>query len=209
MADRHPRTTAKDVALIALFAAFICVLGLTPRIALPFLPTPFTIQTLGVLLAGGVLGAHRGAWATALFLVLVAVGLPVLPGGVGGIGMLAGPTAGFLWTYPAGAWVTGMLVERWWRKLSWLRGFVAAVAGSVAVYPLGHAWIAVTTGMSATTASWSWVVYLPGDLIKSALAASVIVTMKRAYPLLDPPPAPTAPASRNEPRPAGGAKAAP
>jgi biotin transport system substrate-specific component len=46
--------------------------------------------------------------------------------------------------------------------------------------------LAFTTGIPWDIAWWSWVLYLPGDLIKSLLAAFLIVTVKRAYPLLSP-----------------------
>ena len=177
---------SRDLALIALFAAFMCVLGLTPRVTLPFVPAPFTTQTLGVLLAGGVLGARRGFLALVLFVVLVAFGLPVVAGGVGGMGVVLGPTGGFLLSFPLGAALTGWLVQHWWAKLGVVRVLVATVAGSLAVYPLGQAWLAVTTGMPADVAAWSWLVYLPGDLIKSAVATAAVLAVKRAYPLISP-----------------------
>jgi biotin transport system substrate-specific component len=178
----------KDIALIALFAALTCVLGMTPVIPLPLIGVTFALQTLGMILAGGVIGAKRGALAMALVILLVAIGLPVLTGGQGGLGKLIGPTAGFIWSWPLGAFITGWLVERWWAKLNVVKAFVAAVAGSLSIYVLGQIWLAVTTGMAPLTAAWSWIVYTPGDLIKSAVAAGVIITVKKAYPLINPRP---------------------
>src|SRR5919112_409529 len=68
----------RDLAYVALFAAVIAVLGTIP--AIPVGPVPITAQTLGVMLAGAVLGARRGFLAVLLFLVLVALALPFLPG---------------------------------------------------------------------------------------------------------------------------------
>ena len=48
-------------------------------------PVPITLQTMGVMLAGSVLGARRGALAVLTFLALVAAGLPLLAGGRGGL----------------------------------------------------------------------------------------------------------------------------
>ena len=70
--------TTRDIVLVALFAAIIVVLGLLPPITLGFIPVPITAQTLGVMLAGCILGAKRGAAAVLLVLLLVAIGLPVL-----------------------------------------------------------------------------------------------------------------------------------
>ena len=82
----------KDLAYIALFAAITAVLGLVPAVQVG--PVPITAQTLGVMLAGSILGARRGFLSQLLFLVLVAIGLPVLPGGGGGLAVFAGATAG-------------------------------------------------------------------------------------------------------------------
>ena len=75
----------RNVSLIALFAALIAVLGLVPRIEL-ISGVPITAQSLGIMLCGTVLGARRGALAVLLFLLLVAIGLPILSGGRGGLG---------------------------------------------------------------------------------------------------------------------------
>lgn len=68
----------RDLVLIALFAAIVVVLGFIPPITLGFIPVPITAQSMGVMLAGCILGARRGALAFLLFLLLVAIGLPVL-----------------------------------------------------------------------------------------------------------------------------------
>ncbi|MDR2929820.1 MAG: biotin transporter BioY [Propionibacteriaceae bacterium] len=175
---------AKDLALIALFAALTCVLGLSPVIPLPFIGITFSLQTLGVILAGGILGTKRGAIAMVLVIVLVAIGLPVLTGGQGGLGKLIGPTAGFIWSWPAGAWITGALVQRWWRGLTPARAIAAALLGSVSLYVVGHTWLAVMLGLPASTAWWSWVAYLPGDIVKSCAAGVAILAVKKAYPLI-------------------------
>ncbi|WP_195827527.1 biotin transporter BioY, partial [Bordetella pertussis] len=103
--------TTKDTVLAALFAALIVVLSLMPPIPLPAIPVPVTLQTLGAMLAGAMLGPLRGALACLLYLVLAAIGLPVLPGGRGGLGVFFGPTGGFLVGMVAGACVTGWLAR--------------------------------------------------------------------------------------------------
>ena len=177
---------AKDIALIALFAALTCALGFTPLIPLPFVGITFALQTLGMLLAGGIIGAKRGALAMLLVMVLVAIGLPVLTGGQGGLAKFVGPTAGFIWSWPIGALLVGALIEHWWVKLTFLKALVATVLGSLSLYVLGQTWLAISMSIPFRTAVWSWVAYLPGDIVKSVVAAGVIVTVKRAYPLITP-----------------------
>jgi len=176
----------RDIALIALFAALTCALGFTPLIPLPFVTITFALQTLGMLLAGGIIGAKRGALAMLLVLVLAAIGLPVLTGGQGGLGKFVGPTAGFIWSWPIGAFLVGILIEHWWAKLTFLKALVAALIGSVSLYVLGQGWLIVSGTLPPNVGIWSWVMYLPGDIAKSLVAAGVIVTVKRAYPLITP-----------------------
>ncbi|MEM7207517.1 MAG: biotin transporter BioY [Pseudomonadota bacterium] len=177
----------KDIAYIALFAALTAALALFPKITVPIAAgVPITAQTLGVMLAGGVLGARRGALSMALFLILVAVGLPLLAGGRGGLGVFAGPSAGFLVGWIIGAFIVGWLVERFWDRLNFLFAmFACVVGGIIGVYLPGIPWLSYATDLSLIQAAIGSSAFIPGDLIKAALAAAIIVTVKRSYPLVD------------------------
>ena len=83
----NPRHTT---ALVALFSALMAVFGLIPKLDLP-LGVPITLQTLGVMLAGALLGPRRALLAMGLFLGAVAIGLPLLSGGRGGLGVFFAP----------------------------------------------------------------------------------------------------------------------
>jgi biotin transport system substrate-specific component len=189
-------SSSRDLALIASFAALVSVLGVPGSLSLGNV-VPITLQTLGVMLAGSVLGWRRGGAALLVFLVLVAAGLPLLAGGRGGLGVFAGPSAGFLLAWPLGAAVTGWLVERtlpsypvWW-------GLTANLVGGVAVvYAIGipvQAAVLGTSSMVSTAVSAA--VFLPGDLVKAIVATVVAAGVHRAYPV--------APAARRDPERAG------
>jgi biotin transport system substrate-specific component len=178
----------RDLVHVSLFAALVAALGLMPPIPLPFIPVPITAQTLGVMLAGSVLGARRGFLALLLFQVLVAAGLPLLAGGNGGLAVLAGPTGGFFASFSLAACVIGFLVERAWARLSVPLAFLCNVVGGIGVvYAVGIPWLAASAGLSLKQAALVSAAFIPGDLVKAALAASVAVTLKRAFPLIQPP----------------------
>ena len=105
------RSSSQSLSMVALFAALMAVMGLIPKIDLPF-GVPITLQSLGVMLAGCLLGARRGLQSMALFLLAVAVGLPLLSGGRGGLGVFMAPSAGYLVGYALAAGVTGALMAR-------------------------------------------------------------------------------------------------
>jgi biotin transport system substrate-specific component len=177
--------TTRDLAYIALFAALTAALGLVPPI--PLGPVPITAQTLGVMLAGSVLGAKRGFLALLLFLVLVAIGLPVLPGGHGGLAVFAGATAGYLVGWPLGALVVGLLTEGVWTRyhLGW--GLAANVLGGILViYAVGVPVLRAITGLGWVDAvRLGALVFIPGDLVKAGIAAAVAVQVRRSYPVIE------------------------
>jgi biotin transport system substrate-specific component len=177
----------RDLAYIALFAAITAVLGLVPAVQIG--PVPITAQTLGVMLAGSILGARRGFLALLLFLALVAIGLPVLPGGGGGLAVFAGPTAGYLIGWPIGAFVVGWLTERAWSRYNLAWGVVANVVGGIlVVYAIGVPVLKAVLALPWTTALWSGAaVFVPGDLVKAVLAAAIAVQVRRSYPVIERP----------------------
>ena len=181
------RLPARDLALVAVFAALIAALGLPGQLT-PFgTAVPITAQTLGVMLAGSILGARRGVFAVLVFIALTVAGLPLLAGGRGGLAVLTAPGAGFLIGWVAGVWVIGTLVESWRRgfALGWVL-LANAVGGIVAVYAVGIPVLAWRSGIPLTTAAENSWIFLPGDLIKVVLAAVVARGVHRGYPVLLP-----------------------
>lgn len=180
--------TIRDIVLIALFAAIIVALGIVPAVPIAGIPVPITLQSMGVMLAGAVLGKMRGAAAVLLVVLLVVIGLPVLAGGRGGLGVVIGPTGGFLLGFVPAAWLIGWLVARFggggpaWRPAA-MAALACAIGGIGAIYGLGIPWLAAVTGMGLTKAALGSMVFIPGDLIKAIVAGSVAAGVRRAYPI--------------------------
>jgi biotin transport system substrate-specific component len=177
------RSTSRDLALIATFAGVVAALGLVPAFLPPGFSVPITAQSLGVMLTGAVIGGRRGFLALVLFLVLVAVGLPLLAGGRGGLAVFEGPSVGFLLCYPVSAFVIGWLTERGGPtyRLAW--GLVANfIGGIVLLYAAGIAGMAMDLDISVQAATALTWVYLPGDFVKVVVAAVVARGVHAAYP---------------------------
>lgn len=171
----------RNVTHIALFAALIAVLGLVPQITL-MSGVPITAQSLGVMLCGTVLGAKRGALAVLLFLFLVAIGLPLLSGGRGGLGVFAGPSVGFLIGFPIAAFVAGFVVERTSLSVGLAASCGAVLGGIAALYAFGIPGMALVLGKSLTEAAHLAIAYLPGDIIKVVLAGVITQTLAQVRP---------------------------
>jgi biotin transport system substrate-specific component len=175
--------SSRDLALVASFAALIAVLGLPGSISLFGNAVPITLQTLGIMLAGSILGWKRGALSVVVLLVLVAAGLPLLAGGRGGLAVFFGPTAGYLFGWVLGAAAIGWLVQRrlpayplWWG------GLANVVGGIGAVYLVGIPVLAATTSTSLWLAATGSLAFLPGDALKVVIATAVASAVHRGYP---------------------------
>lgn len=182
--------TTRDLALSALFAAIIVALGLVPPLPLGFIPVPITLQSMGVMLAGCIIGAKRGALAYAIFVLLAAIGLPVLSGGRGGLAVLMGPTGGYILGWIVATFVVGLLAERLvregqseWRQLA---GFFAAsvIGGIVVLYAIGMPWVSAVAGTPLSAVAYGSLAFIPGDLLKAALATLAARAVLAGYPLL-------------------------
>ncbi|WP_449278790.1 biotin transporter BioY [Leucobacter sp. GX24907] len=179
---------AVDIALIAVFAAFIAVCAILPAITVAG-PVPFTLQTLAILLTGAVLGARRGFLAALLYLAVGAIGLPVFAGGAAGLAPFAGATAGYLVSFPFAAAATGLIVERIPRRnigITTLFIFLAALVGVVVNHALGIVGLALLGGMGFGPAVVADLIFVPGDIVKAVLAAIVASAVHRAFPALLP-----------------------
>ena len=184
------RWDATDLSLIAVFAALIAALSIVPGIPVGPLGVPITLQTLGVVLAGVVLGPGRGTAAVLLYLAAGLIGLPVFSGFSGGVGVLAGPSAGYLLGFPLAALLAGWLTTRSVARTGRFRApvvFLAClIASLLTVHPLGVAGLLVNAGLDPVPALLVDVAYLPGDVVKNLLATVLGAAVHRAFPRLLP-----------------------
>ena len=173
----------KTSVLVALFAALIAVLGLVPAFPLA-LGVPITAQSLGVMLCGTILGSKKGGLAALLFIVLTLVGLPLLAGGRGGIGLLAGPSAGFIIGFPLAAYVTGWLMEKTKSVNIQISVSLSTIVGGIVIlYIPGLIGMMINAGMSLNAAVVAVSIYLPGDILKVILATVVTSAIFKARPV--------------------------
>ena len=169
------RFSAKDMAYIAVFTALLAVCS---WIAIP-MPwgVAYTLQTLGVFLAVGVLGGKRGTLAVVVYLLLGAMGVPVFSGFRGGPGVLLGTTGGYILGFLVSALLYWAVTARFGSR----PGVMAAamVLGLVVCYGFGTAWFlaayARTTGPVGLWTALGLCVFpfIVPDLAKLALALAL------------------------------------
>ncbi|KUI35503.1 biotin transporter BioY [Mycobacterium sp. GA-2829] len=182
-APRRRVVTAGDLAQAAVFAALIAALGLPGTITVGPSGVPITVQTLGVMLAGSILGPRKGALAVALFAILAIAGLPILAGARTGLVSLSSPTAGFFVGWLPAAVVIGALTARMMPRYRVWLGIVSNVVGGMAViYAFGTVGLMLRTDLSWWAALSTNGIYVPGDVAKAVVTAFVAAQVHRARP---------------------------
>ena len=164
------RSKTYDIVYIAVFAV---IMAICSWISIPA-TVPFTLQTFGVFIAAGVLGGKRGTLSVLVFILLGAVGIPVFANFSGGIGVLAGPTGGYIIGFLFSALVMWAMEKLPGKKS--IMQIVSMVVGLVVCYAFGTAWFMVVYGKAngpvglVTALGWCVFPFIIPDLIKIALA---------------------------------------
>ena len=164
------RSKTYDIVYIAVFAV---IMAICSWISIPA-AVPFTLQTFGVFIAVGVLGGKRGSLSVLVFILLGAIGIPVFANFSGGIGVLAGPTGGYILGFLFSALLMWAM-EKLLGKKSVMQ-IVSMIAGLIVCYAFGTVWFVIVYGrmngpIGFTAALASCVVpFIIPDIIKIALA---------------------------------------
>lgn len=178
------RFTVRGVVFSAIFAAIAVVLSFL-QINLGFSPVPITLGNMGIMLMGAFLGGGYGFLSALLLVVLGGLGLPLFDG-QGGLGVLLGPSGGYVWMYPLDALFVGLLVTRikgngW---MAFIKIFLSIeIFGSLLCYVTGVPWLGHVLHVSLSKAMllgfWP---YLPGDALKALATTAIILPVRRLYP---------------------------
>lgn len=172
---KEQKLSVKSAALTGMFVAVLAVLS---QLSIP-LPSgvPITLQTFAVALTAYVLGPRLGTAATAVYILLGAVGLPVYANFSSGIGVLLGMTGGFLWGFLVMAVLCGLGARQ--KKKAFLAALSAA--GLAACHLVGIFWFMKVTGTGFVQAALAASVpYLIKDAVSVAAAWLAAQAIQRA-----------------------------
>ncbi len=155
--------------ILAYSATFVALIAAGSWISIPFFPVPLTLQTLFVMLAGVTMRRYAVV-PVACYVLLGTLNLPVFHNGTAGLGVLFGPTGGFLIGFIAAALVAGLAYEQ---KNEYLRVAGLAAASGV-IYLFGVTWLSFSASLPLLQATLIGAApFIPGDLVKIAAAYSI------------------------------------
>ncbi|MEZ5317850.1 MAG: biotin transporter BioY [Vicinamibacterales bacterium] len=174
--DGAPSAGAMRAAAV-LLAAALTALAAQFTVTLPFTAVPFTLQPTVVLLTALALGPRLGAAAQVTYLLAGLAGLPVWANSpllAPGAARLLGPTAGYLWAYPAAAYLTGWLAARGWDR-RYATSVLAMTVGLLVIFLSGVSWLTVVIGQAPAAAlAAGFVPFFFLDLAKVGLAGMIL-----------------------------------
>lgn len=168
------RLSSRPLAVKAAFVlAGTLVLALASQIAVPMVPVPITMQTFAVTMIGALYGWRLGALTVLAWLGEAMLGFPVLANGAGGLAPFAGPTAGYLVSFPIIAALVGWLSERGWTGDRVVHSFLAHLSANLLCLAIGGLYLGYLLGAEK---AWLFGVapFILGGVLKSALAAAVL-----------------------------------
>jgi biotin transport system substrate-specific component len=167
------KLTTREICYISIFTALTAAMA---QISIPMpLGVPMTMQTFAVSLAGMALGARGGFFSILVYLLLGAIGVPVFAHLSGGLGIVVGPTGGFLLSFPIMAWITGFCAEK--KARSWI--VLGLVFGVAVNFISGMFMFSLVTGKTLPAAFAACVLpFIPTAIIKAAAAGVIGVKLK-------------------------------
>ena len=166
----------KRMTQAAIFSALLCLLS---PVCLPFSTVPFSLALFAVALTALLLPPHLSLVSVLVYLLLGGVGLPVFSGFSGGLGVLLGPTGGYLLTYPLVTLIIGLFIRR--AKRFWTLAACGCLLALVVCYAGGTAWYMFVTGTRKIGAAMLVCVYpfVIGDVLKMVAACCLTYLVRR------------------------------
>lgn len=157
---------AKDLARVAVFTA-LTIAG--AQIYIPIGSVPITLQVLFVILSGLVLKEKRGFVSQFVYVLMGLIGLPVFAGFKGGIVHMAGPTGGYIISFPIASWVVGKLSK----NKSFVRYLISSFTGLMIIYSIGVMWLVIYVKSLKPAFLMGVLPFIPWDIIKAIIASFI------------------------------------
>lgn len=176
MISHNSLSNTRNLVLCAMCAAITCILA---PLSIPLAGgVPVSLATFAVMLSGVLLGGPLGALSQLIYVLLAAVGLPVLAGWTGGLGIVLGMTGGYIIGYIPCAWLTGLIYKKYGetakKPVKILFMILGMTAGNIVLYVIGTAWFMFITEMTLEASLAACVIpFIPGNFIK--MAAVIII----------------------------------
>lgn len=155
-------------------AAIIAVLA---QVTIPIPLVPITGQTLAIGLIVTILGTKYGTLSVLIYILLGAIGLPVFANFSGGLGILVGPTGGYIVGFVVQAYIMGKYLEMF--GFTYFQAIVSNLIGMVITLAFGTVWLKVVANMSWTSAFLAGTApFIVVGILKAVIAAGAGILVR-------------------------------
>ncbi|MGL4800206.1 MAG: biotin transporter BioY [Cellulosilyticaceae bacterium] len=167
------KLTAKEMTMVGLGAA---LMGVFSQLSIPLPTVPLTLQVFGAILLSMVLGAKLGTLMMIVYTLIGAIGIPVFANFGRGVGVLVGPTGGYITGFIVLAFFVGMASGRNNKWILWVTTYLALILQ----YAIGTLQLKVVLNMSLGEAMVAGVYpFIIKDLILTGVAIIIGLEMKK------------------------------
>lgn len=170
---------AFDIKSIVAMGLMVAIITVCSWISISvFSIIPFTLQTFAVLVTAGLLAAKKGTLTVLAYIILGGIGVPVFSGFKAGIGVLTGPTGGYILGFLLMVPVIGLILNKFGKRILVL--IIAFVLGIIICYTFGTAWFIYIYSATkepvsiASALSMCVVPYIIPDIFKIALSVLIV-----------------------------------
>lgn len=159
-------------------ALFTAIIGILAQVTIPIPLVPITGQTLAIGLAATILGSRYGTYSAVLYMIIGAIGVPVFAQMTSGLGILLGPTGGFIISFIPTVYVMGKYLEM--TRFTVPQAIIANVIGMFINLILGTVWLKFVENITWFEAFLSgFAPFVIVGLIKAVLAGWIGIIVRR------------------------------
>lgn len=169
----------EHLKMLIISALFAAIIGIAAQIMIKIPPVPFTGQTLALMLTATILGKRYGTISATIYVLMGVIGVPVFSGMLSGLGVIFGPTGGYIIAFIPAAFIIGWLVER--LGYSVIGSVTANVIGAMLILFIGTVWLKVFGNLDwAGAFSGGMLPFIIPDILKAVVSAVIgIMLYKR------------------------------
>ncbi len=169
------KSTTKNYAIIGFCVAIIAVLA---QITIPIPSVPFTMQTFAIGLMATIMPWRQSVTAVSVYVIIGGIGLPVFAYFTGGVGILFGPTGGFLFSFVIMAFIISFYLSK--TGYSKWHAIIVNLFGMLINLIIGTVWLKYYLKINWDEAFMGgFLPFIVVGVIKAVLAASIGLTIRR------------------------------
>jgi len=172
------KVNIKRITFIPTFTSLMIVFTIIlPPFTVPIINVNITLQTFIVMLAGLLLSPFEAFLSIFLYVLIGIVGFPVFSGMRGGVGVIFGPSGGFIVSFP----IVALLISVFRLKKAFILYLILTLLfGIILTYLFGLIWLYIFTNNAFGKLIYGILIFIPFDILKCILASFISIRINNS-----------------------------